>query len=282
MKRFLCLALCLLSVNALAQGILDRFNDPEKGKVVFIEQGHRALGISGGYRSFNASGDVLGDGYSVLSLLNIGTGKLAIYNVSPSFSYFVADDLSLGFRFDYSGYTLNTDLRLDLRGAIKTDGLTDDPDLKAELNDLMNIRISNRHMVNNSWGGSLALRKYLSFFGSKTFAIFGEARLYGKYGRLVSCPIDEAGVYVNAKLRTSSSFSTGLKLAVGVIARIRDNSSLFVSIPVVGADYSYTKQHKNQTNNNAHLSQFKISRSIDFLAIQVGYTRFIPCGKKNK
>ena len=276
MKKILCIALCLLYVNAMAQGILDRFNDPEKGAVVFIEKGNRALGISGGYRNFTAGGDVMGDGYSVLSLLNIGTGKLATYNVSPSFSYFLADDLSLGVKLDYSGYTLNTDLRLDLRNIINLNGVAeDDPDLKAELNDILNLRISGRHMVRNAWGASLALRKYMSFFGSQTFGIFGEARLYGNYGRLVSCPLEETGALVEEKLRTSNTFSTGLKIAAGVAVKLRDNSALSVSIPIIGASYSFTKQHKNNTGNNAHMSQFKVARDIDFLAIQVGYTHYI-------
>lgn len=280
MKKTICLALFLLSVNAFAQGILHRFEDPEKGRVVFIEKGNRSLGISGSYRSFNAGGDVVGDGYSVLTLLNIGNGRFAVYNVSPSFSYFVADDLSLDVRLDYSGYNLNTDLRLDLREIINVTGLFDDPETQQEVNDVLNLRISNRHMHNNTWGGSLALRKYLSFFGSRTFGVFGEGRLYGKYGRVISCPIDDTGVYVTSKQRTSDTFSIGLNLAVGVCARLGDNSTLSVSLPVIGASYASTRQHKNKTDNNARLSQFKIARNIDFLAIQVGYSHYLQSKKK--
>ena len=280
MKRILCIALCLLSVNAMAQGILNRFTDPEKGKVVFIEKGSRALGIAGGYRSFNAGGDVLGDGYAVLSLLNIGTGKLSVYNVAPSFSYFVADDLALDPRLEYSGYTLNTDLRLDLRNIINLDGLVeDDPELKSELNDLLNLRISGRHMVRNSWGASIALRKYLSFFGSQTFGLFGEARLFGNYARLTSCPMEETGALVVDKMRISNSFSVGLNLAVGLAVKLKEGSTLSASLPVFGLAYSYTKQHKNQSGNNAHLSQFKAARSIDLLGVQVGYKHYIKSKK---
>lgn len=280
MKRILCLALCLLSVNALAQGILDRFNDPEKGKVVFIEKGNRSIGISGAFRSLNIGGDTAGDGYSVLSLLNIGTGKLSVYNVSPSFAYFVADDLALGLRLDYSGYKLDTDLHLDLREIINLSNLVDDPGTQSEVNELLNLRFSSRHMVNNTWGVSMDLRKYLSFFGSKTFAIFGEARLYGKYGILKSSPLDKLGVPVEDKLRRSNTFSTGLKFAAGLLVRLRDNSSFFVSVPLIGASYSYTHQHKTNTNNDAHFSNFKVARNIDFLAIQVGYKRFIQSKKQ--
>ena len=92
MKRILCIAFILLSFHAFAQnngsvgGILNRFTDPDKGHTVFIEKGHRALGISGSYRSFSAAGDGAGGGYAILSFLNIGDGKLALYEATPSFS----------------------------------------------------------------------------------------------------------------------------------------------------------------------------------------------------
>ena len=280
MKKILCLALCLLSVNALAQGVLSRVTDADHMKVVFIEKGNRALGIAGSYWSFNAGGDVVGDGYAVMSLLNIGSGKYATYYVAPKFSYFIGNDLSLDARLEYSGYTLNTDLRLDLRNAVDLKEIAgDDPKLMDELNELLNLRISGRHMVRNAWGGSLALRKYISFFGSQTFAVFGEARLYANYGFINSCPIDVDGKFVDAKMRQSNVFSTGLKGAVGLCVRLKDNSAFTFSIPILGATYSYTHQHKNKTNNNAHLSQFKIARDMDFLGVQVTYCHFIKSKK---
>lgn len=97
-KLFVSLSVTLLlsSTTVLAQGpiknALDRFTDQEKGKTVFIEKGNRALGISGGYRSLTAGGEdaLSGDGYAILSLLNIGNGQFQTYSVSPSFSYFLA------------------------------------------------------------------------------------------------------------------------------------------------------------------------------------------------
>ena len=280
MKKLFCLALCLLPLNAMAQGILARFYDPEAEKVVFQEKGSRSFGIAGSYRSFDVAGDDLGDGYAVLSLLNIGTGKLSTYSVSPKFSYFVADDLALVTRLDYSGYTVNSDLRLDLRSAVDVSGIAEDPEEQKEIQSLLNLRISSRHMVNNAWGASLALRKYIPFFGSQTFAVFGEARLYGNYATTVSCPIDVDGKYVDAKQRTNNTFSTGLKIAGGLCIRLRGSNALTVSVPLVGAAYSNTWQHKNQTNNNAHLSQFKIARNLDFMGVQIGYCHFIGPKKK--
>lgn len=288
---FLTAATLLSSPAAFSQGpienALNRFTDPEKGKTVFIGKGNRALGISGGYRNFSAGGEeaASGDGYAILSLLNIGNGKFQTYNVSPSFSYFIADDLSLSVRLDYSGYLLDTDLKLDFRDIMEA---------------LPNLQVTSRHMVSNSWGGSLALRKYLSFFGSKTFGVFGEARLYGKYGRVVSCPIKDVEVdsgevddngkpiyvkngetyYATEKQRESDAYGIGLKLAAGACVKLKDNSAITLSIPIVGGGYNHTKQYKAKTGNTAYMSQFSVSRDIDFLAIQVGYTHYFTSKKK--
>ena len=278
MKRLFCLVLCLLPLSTMAQGILDRFTDPEKGATVFIEKGHWALGITGGYRSFQAGGEKSGDGFSILSLLNIGDGSLMMYNVSPSFSYFLADDLSLGVRLDYSGYYLDTNLKLDFRELINLDFLEDE-EMQQEIGESLNMQISGRHMVRNAWGGSLALRKYFSFFGSKTFAVFGEARLYGDYGLVLSSPIDRMGEYVEKKTRTTYAYAAGIKLAAGLCVKLRDNSALTVSLPLLGAVYQYTSQYKLNTGNTAHMSSFNISRDLDYVAIQIGYVHYLKSKK---
>ena len=280
MKKILCLALCLLSFNAMAQGILSRFYDKDAEKVVFQEKGSHSFGIAGAYRSFDVAGDQAGDGYAILSLLNIGTGRLSAYNVSPKFSYFVGDDLALVGRLDYSGYTLNSDLRLDLRGAVDVSSIADNPQDEEEIRSLLNLRISSRHMVNNTWGASLSLRKYIPFFGSQTFAVFGEARLYANFGATKSCPTDLNGVQQIDKMRTTNTFSTGLKIAGGLCVRLRGSNALTISVPLVGAAYTNTRQHKAKTNNNAHLSDFKIARNLEILGLQVAYCHFI--GPKNK
>lgn len=96
-----------------------------------------------------------------------------MYDVAPSFSYFLADDLSLGLRLDYSGYTLDTDIRANLNEWINLgfEEEAEDPEM-AEMQDMLkdalNVRISGRHMVKNAWGGSLALQVgYTHYIRSK-------------------------------------------------------------------------------------------------------------------
>lgn len=114
----------------------------------------------------------------------------------------------------------------------------------------------------------------------RSFAVFGEARLYANFGATKSCPTDLIGVQLIDKMRTTNTFSTGLKIAGGLCVRLRGSNALTISVPLVGAAYTNTRQHKAQTNNNAHLSDFKIARNLDILGLQVAYCHFI--GPKNK
>lgn len=276
MKRVLCIvALATVTLSALGQsaGIKNRYTDPEIGSTVFIEKGNRAINLIGGYRSIKAGGDATSDGYSILSLLNIGEGEYINYSISPSISFFIKDDLSVDFRLEYSGYKLNADIRADLREVLNL-GAIDDEEERQEVGDLLNIHLFGRHMSRQSWGTAIALRRYLSFFGSKTIGVFGEVRMYGEYGKIESYPL-KGGVDNTSKRRDSDVWSAGLKLGAGLCVKLRDNSAITLSIPLLGATYSYTSQHKVKTDSNAHLSQFNISRDIDYLAIQIGYSLYL-------
>lgn len=281
-KLLFALAALCMSVQLFAQGgiknILHRFEDPDKGNVVFIEKGTRTLGISGSYRSFDASGLANGDGYSILSMLNIGSGAFRTWVVAPSFSYFPSDDFSLGVRLEYTGYQLNSDLRLDLRdvlGGIFDDGTEEGQEAMTDLN----IPISSRHMHHHKGGVALTARRYLSFFGSRLFAVFGEGRLYGSYGVTTSHPLKEN----TDKIRNTSMLDIGLKFAVGGALKLRDGSSFALSIPLLGITWDHTIQNKawiNGNNNNAKMNSFRIARNIDFVGLQFSYFRCISPKKQ--
>ena len=283
MKKILVLAAsALVAFSASAQGILQRFTDPEKGDVVFIEKGKHAWGISGSYRSFSALGDASNNsGYAILSLLNIGDGNLQTWSVRPSFSTFLADDFSLGVTLDYGGYLVNSDLNLDIRDIIGLEG------------DRWNLNVSNRSIMNHKVGVSLVARKYMSFFGSKTIGVFGEGRLFSNYGYTSSMP--RAQKAVNRE-RVSQGVGVGIKLAGGVAVMLRDGSAITLSIPIFGIGWNSTVQDKKTlhiddedayeldpadpdashiVSSRARMTQFNASRDIDFLGIQFGYVRYI-------
>ena len=282
MKRiFTIAAIALLAgVSAQAQGILDRFKDPEKGNVVFIEKGSHAWGISGGYRSFTAQGDADANaGYALFSLLNIGDGRLQTWSVTPSFSWFPANDFSLGVTLDYDGYLVDTDLNLDFREILNSN------------NGILNVTLSNRNILHHSIGASFVARKYLSFFGSKMFAVFGEARLGANYFYSNSTPREYKSFN---RERLSNGIGVGLKLGGGLALKLRDGSAITVSVPIFGISWNGTNQTKNvierettvddggnettvetKTTTKSFMNQFNASRNTDLLGIKFGYVRYI-------
>lgn len=289
-KLSLLFATLLVCLSAHAQSpinkIMERFDDPEKGHTVFIEKGSRTMGISGSYRNFRAGGYVDSDGFDVLSLLNMGAGQAHIWTVSPKFNWFLANDFALGVRLDYSGYWIDTDLRLDLREMVgqffeKTEILDPTTPEGKEAIEALNLTVSNRHWHKHSGGVSLTARKYLSFFGSKTFAVFGEGRLFGRYGVTTSYPKPQENEEIT-KLRVSKNLGVGLKGAVGLAVKLRDGSMITASLPIVGLEYSLLLQDRkgNTVANDARLSSFRIARDLDLIGLQIAYSRVIGPKKK--
>lgn len=284
MKRLLTLVLLLASVNAFAQDPVTKYLEKRFGgpdSQTFIPKGSRALGIKGGFRSFNAVGDdETNTGYALLSLLNIGNGSLKVWNVSPSFSWFIADDLSLGFSLNYNGYAADTDIRLDLRDVVNS------------TSEGLNLLVSSRSLQHHAVGASAVLRKYVPLFGSKRIAIFGEGRLQTSYGSTHNVPRDEKDFN---RERLSGVISVALKAGGGLAFKMGDNA-ITVSIPLFGVGYSYTSQDRTTTKNilddkgevigteiiksRTHLSNFNAARNLDLLGIQFGFTRYIEPKRK--
>ena len=284
MKKLLLTLFVLLPLSAFAQNPIDkalsRFNDPDNPqKGAFLAKGGRAFGIGGSYRLFNVTGDNPGDGYSILSLLNIGQGRLQVWNVAPSYSWFVSDDTCLGASIGYNGYLVDTNLQLDFRDILNASADSQN----------LNLTISNRHMIHHKIGVAFAARRYKSLFGSKMLGVFAEGRFFGSYGFTFSHPIPKNGGEVT-KLRESSTLSIGIDIAGGVAVKLKDNSVLTVSIPLVGAAWQRSHQDKfwnmvdakkdDANMGSANMNQFKIARSVDALGIQVAFVRYIVPKKK--
>lgn len=282
MKKILTLAVAaLVSFSAFAQGPVTKYLERRFGgddkSAVYVEKGRKSIGIKGGFRSFTASGDeTTNAGYALLSLLNVGNGQVKVWNVAPRFSYFVADNLSVGVQLHYTGYSLDTDLNLDFRDILNSD------------NEALNVNISNRSMRHHTGGASLVMRRYVPLFGSKTFAVFGEGRLQGSYGITTSAPRDAKDVN---RERMSHTYGISLNACGGLSYKLKDNTAITVSIPLFGVGYNHTVQNKTtvsreideatgnqierKINSTAHLSEFSATRSLDFLGIQFGFARYL-------
>ena len=283
MKKLLLITLLLLPLSAFAQNnpidkALSRFTDPDNPDyAAFLAKGGNSFGISGSYRLFNVDGEKPGDGYSILSLLNIGEGRLQTWSVAPCYSWFVADDLSLGVSLNYNGYLIDTNIKLDFRDILGSE----DEDL--------NIQLSNRHMLHHKVGAGFTARRYKSLFGSKMLGVFAEGRFFGAYGVTYSHPIPKDGGEVK-KHRVSGTISLGIDVAGGLAVKLKDNSVLTLSIPIVGVGWQHSRQDKywttkdaeggKATGGSAKMDRFSIARNIDATGIQVGYVRYILPKKK--
>lgn len=265
--------------DPLTRYLEERFDGSEDG-TAFVKKGSRSIGIKGGFRSFNASGDeATNTGYALLSMLNVGNGQLKVWNVSPSIQYFLSNDLSLGASLDYTGYAVSTDIRLDLRDIVNTS------------NEELNLTLSNRAIQHHALGLSLVMRKYVPLFGSKYVAVFGEGRFQTSYGATTNEPLDLKDYN---RERLSGALSVSLKAGGGLAVKLKNNNAITVSIPLFGIGYSYTSQEKTTTTmqettdasgatvkvpvtekSRSHMSSFNASRSLDLLGIQFGFVRFI-------
>ena len=205
------LALVFTCASAFAQDpvtkyLEGRFDGSEDG-AAFVKKGSRSIGIKGGFRSFNASGDEsTNTGYALLSMLNIGNGQLKVWNVSPNIQYFLSNDLSLGVSLDYTGYAVNTDIRLDLRDIVNSS------------NESLNLTLSNRAIQHHALGLSLVMRKYVPLFGSKYVAVFAEGRLQTSYGGTNNKPLDAKDYN---RERVSGVFSVALKAGGGLAIKLK-------------------------------------------------------------
>ena len=212
-------------------------------------------------------------------MLNIGNGQLKVWNVSPNIQYFLSNDLSLGVSLDYTGYAVNTDIRLDLRDIVNSSS------------ESLNVTLSNRAIQHHALGLSLVMRKYVPLFGSKYVAVFAEGRLQTSYGGTNNRPLDAKDYN---RERVSGVFSVALKAGGGLAIKLKNNNAITVSVPLFGVGYSYTRQEKTTTymqestdasgatvkvpvteKSRSHMSDFQASRSLDLLGLQFGFVRFI-------
>ena len=106
MKRiFVLLLAASLALPGLAQ---ENFSRGFEGKnKIFIPKGSLGGGLSASWRKFSLGED---EGFTVLSKL-VGDlqGGYRTASVSPSFEYFLADNLSVVMRFDYSRLGVDLD-----------------------------------------------------------------------------------------------------------------------------------------------------------------------------
>ena len=230
-----------------------------KATTLFVPKGTISLGLTASYNSYDLGAGANDAGYKMLfALLDGLDGNMVSCGVAPQISYFIANNTSVGLRFDYAKSSL------DLNNA------------SLALGDLMSFDINDMFYIKQSYSGSLTLRHYMAIADSKRFAIFVEGRGTYGYAQSKSYQLENGekfGTYQDI-------YNLSLSIVPGVVCFVMDNAAFEVSVGVLGFDTQRIKQVTNQVE----YSEMKSSGAnfkINLLSINFG-TSFYLYPKKSR
>lgn len=269
MKKFFIISLLISSaVNCLA-GSKD--NEPvepfDRGigmsDVVFIPKGTVGAGVNFSYNTIDMGNAIDESGYSMLfDLLGGLDANVYTFGLAPHLSYFVANNVSIGARFDYDRSSV------DLGNA------------SLSLGEDMTFGISDYHTLKHMFSGSLTMRYYMSIAESKRFAIFAELRATGAYGEAKNWKVDgdvRSGTY-------QTTYKGALTFVPGISVFAHDNVAVEVAIGILGINYTHVDQVRNQVEHSSMQTSGANFR-INPLTIEIGTCFYFytgPHGKKAK
>ena len=224
-----------------------------KATALFVPKGTVSFGLTASYNSYDLGSAADDAGYKMfLSLLDGVYGNMTSCGIAPAVSYFIADNTSVGLRFDYSKSVLG------LGSA------------SIALGDLMSLDINDVNYLKQSYSGSLTLRHYMSIADSRRLAIFLEGR--GTLGYAQSMNYQREG---DDKYGTYQDiYKASLSLVPGVVCFMMDNAAFEVSVGVLGFDTQKVKQVTNQVE----FSEMKSSGAnfkINLLSVNFGMSFYI-------
>lgn len=217
-----------------------------KSTSVFVPKGTISGGLTMSYSTYRTGDAEDGNGYALLSsFIENVNGQFTTVGVAPATSYFIADNTSVGVRFDYA----RTDL--DLQSA------------KFTISDDVDFDLDNYGYFKQAYTGALTLRNYMPIADSKRFAMFMEGRLTGGYAQSLNYKYEDGlkhGTY-------SDIYRVSLNLVPGLCVFISNSAAFEVQIGVMGLYYQKTIQTENQVNRsslsnsggNFHVNLFTIS-----------------------
>lgn len=227
-----------------------------RGKSVFIPKGTVGAGVSLSYNNYSIGNAANDAGYQMLfSLFQDIHGNMLSFGVAPYASYFFADNLSVGLRFDYDRSSLG------LGSA------------NIALGDAMSFSLSNFNYLKQSYTASATLRNYMPIADSKRFAMFTEIRITGGYAQSETYKIDGSdkfGTYQDI-------YQFELGLVPGITAFVTNEVAVEISVGLLGFNY----QKVNQTTNQVEYSMMENSGAnfkVNLFSLAFGMTFYIPTG----
>lgn len=223
---------------------------------VFIPKGTVGAGVSFSYNNYSIGNSTDDAGYAMLfSLFQDIHGNMMSFGVAPYASYFIADNLSVGVRFDYDRSSL---------------GLGN---ANISLGDAMSFTLNNFHYFKQSYTGSVTLRNYMPIADSRRFALFTEVRVTGGYAQSETYKLDEGdkfGTYQDI-------YQFELGLVPGITAFVTNEVAVEVSIGLLGFNYQKVEQVTNQVERS-EMENSGANFKINLFSIGFGMSFYIPTG----
>ena len=235
---------------------------------VFIPKGTVGFGASFSYSTYDVGNSTNDYGFQALfGMINGIQGNIVTGGVSPHASYFVADNLAVGARFDYkrSSYAIGS----------ANLSLTSD----------MSFGIENFHYLKDNYAGAIFARYYIPFGNSKRFAMFTELQAAGGYAQSETYKLTEADQTIAKHGTYQDIYNFEIGVIPGVMAFFTDNVALEVSVGLIGLNYNKIVQNTNQVGTSV-MESSGANFKVNLLNINLGIAVYIPTGtpkvKKSK
>ncbi len=227
---------------------------------VFVPKGTVHTGVSFSYNTIELGQGDDDAGYSMLfNLLNGIDANMYTFGLAPQLSYFVADNLSVGARFDYDRSSV------DLGNA------------NLAIMDGLEFGVADYHTLQHMFSGSLTMRYYMSIADSKRFAIFAEARATGAYGQSKTWNVDGEDKFGTYQIIQKGA----LTFVPGISIFAQDNVAVEVAIGVLGIDYTRREQIRNQVEHSV-METSGANFRINPLSIELGMSFYFYTGPHSR
>lgn len=193
---------------------------------LFIPKGQWAFGILASYGEFGTSD------FQMLSILNNLNVKVKAYSLQPSFSYFFANNQSVGVNFNY------TRMLCDLRG------------MQFDMGDDLSFSLSDVSYYSQTYSSAIAYRNYVGLGRDRRFGVFNEVEL--EFGAGSS----RFQRYYNSELRDTrtNTMTVSLNFSPGLTVFVMDYVSFNISFGVFGVKMHREKQQTNGVDEGTRFS----------------------------
>lgn len=265
MKKIIITIAVALIAGVAAAAKTDRQTAPKElfdrgigiSTTTFIPKGTVGAGVAFSYNNYNIGQGAADAGYSALfSLIGNIHGNMQTWGVAPWVSYFLADNFSLGLRFDYDRSSF---------------GLGN---ASIALGDIANFSIKDFYFLKQSYTGAITGRYYIPIADSKRFAMFAELRAIGGYGQSETYKVEDSekfGTYQDI-------YKFELGLVPGISVFVTNDVAIELSVGLMGFNYNKTVQTTNQVDESV-MESSGANFKINPLSLGLGLSFYIPTGE---